>query len=85
MWHVVFVFSSGSQSRNVAVLQRLVNFEGYFLDGESASSVPAEPVYQLHKLDSLEAEAKYTEDRIMTRLTSRYQIKSVSLPRCCLH
>ena len=59
-------------------MQRLVNFEGYYLDGEAASSLPAEPEYKTHKVDSLEAEAKYTENRIMVRLTSRYQIKSVS-------
>ena len=60
-------------------IQRVVNFEGYYLDGEEASSVPREPVYQSHKLDSLEAEAKYTDNRTMVRLTGRYQIKSVTL------
>jgi hypothetical protein len=57
-------------------LQRVVNFEGYYLDGEEASSVPREPVYQSHKLDSLEAESKYTDNRTMVRLTGRYHIKS---------
>ncbi len=61
-------------------LQRLVSFEGYYLDGEEASSVPEEPGYQSHKLASLEAEAKYTDNRTMVRLTARYQIKSVALP-----
>ncbi|KAL0024070.1 hypothetical protein WJX79_002966 [Trebouxia sp. C0005] len=60
-------------------LQRVVNFEGYYLDGEQASSVPQEAVYQSHKLDSLEAEAKYTDNRTMVRLTGRYQIKSFTL------
>ncbi len=63
----------------ITALQRVVNFEGYYLDGEEASSVPREPVYQSHKLDSLEAEAKYTDNRTMVRLTGRYQIKSVTL------
>lgn len=60
-------------------VQGLVNFEGYYLDGEDVYS-PREPVYQAHKVADLEAEAKYTENRTMIRLTARYQIKSVSFP-----
>ena len=63
----------------IIALQRVVNFEGYYLDGEEASSMPGEAVYQSHKLDSLEAESKYTDNRTMVRLTGRYQIKSVTL------
>lgn len=64
-----------SLMHSTTVLQRLVNFEGYYLDGEEAASVAREPVYQSHKLESLEAEAKYTDNRTMVRLTGRYQIK----------
>ena len=59
------------------MLQRVVDFEGYYLDGEEATSVPKEPVYQSQKLDSLEAETKYTDNRTMIRLAGSYQIKSV--------
>ena len=55
-------------------LQGLVNFEGYYLEGEDAHS-PREPAYQTHKVDELEAEAKYTENRTIIRLASRYRIK----------
>lgn len=55
----------------------MVDFEGYYLDGEEATSVPKEPVYQSQKLDSLEAETKYTDNRTMIRLAGSYQIKSV--------
>lgn len=54
--------------------QGLVNFEGYYLDGEGAYA-PKDPVYQAHKVEDLEAEAKHTENRTMIRLTSRYRIK----------
>lgn len=55
-------------------IQRLVNFEGYYLDGADAHS-PKEPVYQTHRVEDLEAEAKYTENRTMVRLSTRLQIK----------
>lgn len=58
----------------VCVVQGLVNFEGYYLDGEDVYA-PKEPVYQGLKLEDLEAEAKHTQNRTMVRLTSRYQIK----------
>ena len=58
----------------VCVVQGLVNFEGYYLDGEDVYA-PREAVYQGLKLEDLEAEAKHTQNRTMVRLTSRYQIK----------
>ena len=59
----------------IEYVQGLVNFEGYYLDGEDVYSL-REPVYQPHKVADLEAEAKYTENRTMIRLTARYQIRS---------
>ena len=56
-------------------MQKLVNFEGYYLEGEEACAVPKEPVYKAHKVENIQAETKYTENRIMVRLADRYQIK----------
>ena len=53
-----------------------MNFEGYYLDGEDAYS-PRDPLYQAYKVEGLEAKAKRTENRTMTQLTSRFQIKLV--------
>lgn len=55
-------------------MQGLVNFEGYYLDGEDVYA-PKEATYQAFKLEDLEAEAKHTQNRTMVRLTSRFQIK----------
>ena len=57
-----------------SLVQGLVNFEGYYLDGEDVYA-PKEATYQGFKLEDLEAEAKHTQNRTMVRLTSRFQIK----------
>ena len=57
-------------------MQRVVNFEGYYLEGEDVFS-PREPAYQTLKLEEVEAECKHTENRTIIRLTARYNIKSV--------
>ena len=68
------VANGPSWSEACCVTQGLVNFEGYYLDGEGAYA-PKDPVYQAYKVEDLEAEAKHTENRTMIRLTSRYRIK----------
>ena len=52
-----------------------MEFDGYYLDGENASAVPKEPMYKVHKVESLQAETKYTENRILIRLADRHQVK----------
>ena len=56
-------------------VQRLVSLEGYFLDGEEACAVAREPVYKVHKLEAIQAETKYTDNRIIVRLADRHQMK----------
>lgn len=63
------------QTDEQCVVQRFVNFDGYYLDGEDACAVPKEPVYKVHKADSMQAETKFTESRIIMRLADRNQIK----------
>ena len=64
---------AGGESHDV--LQKLVDFDGYYLHGEDAFAVPKEPVYKAHKIESIQAETKYTENRILIRLADRYLIK----------
>lgn len=67
-------------SRIYNTLSSLVEFEGYYLESDPcvACSCPETPYSRL-KLESLKAETKFTDNRIIVKCTGSYTIQAVTM------
>ena len=61
----------------VVVLQAVVAAQGHYLDPELAG--PHEPAFVSHRLDTLQAEVKFTHNAVISRLQQPQLIRSACL------